>query len=187
MRKNFGKQTYLFPMPVLIIGTYNEDGTPNAMNAAWGGIYDTNQVFICLAADHKTSDNVKAKKEFTISFADKQNMIASDYVGIVSGKKENKIEKVGWHQIKSELVNAPLFEEFPVAIECKVASLKEENETLYVVADIINVSIDESVLNNEGKFDSSKFFPISYDPSDHTYRELGNKIGNAFKEGRKIK
>lgn len=186
MRKNLGKHTYLYPMPVLIIGTYDEEGNPNAMNAAWGGIYDTNQIFICLSTDHKTTENIVKKKEFTVSFGDKENIAACDYVGIVSGHDIDKIKKVGWHAIKSEIIDAPLFEELKIAIECKVISIKEENGTTYLVADILNVSVDESVCDENGKFDSSKFIPISYDSSDHTYREVTNKVGKAFSDGKKI-
>ena len=186
MRVNLGKRSCIYPMPVLIIGSYDEKGNPNAMNAAWGGIYDTNQIFICLARDHKTTDNIFLNKEFTVSFADESNMVASDFVGIVSGNEVDKIKKVGWHAIKSTYVNAPLFEEFPVSIECKIASLKEENDTVYLVADIINMSVDESLCEN-GKFNSLKFKPISYDTISASYRVLGDKVGSAFKEGKKIK
>jgi len=186
MRVNLGKKSCIFPMPVLIIGTYDKDENPNAMNAAWGGIYDTNQIFICLSTDHKTTENIMFKKEFTVSFADESNMVASDYVGIETGNKVNKIEKVGWHHKKSDIVDAPLFDEFPVSIECRVNHYKEENGTTYVVADILNVSVDESLCVN-GKFDSSKFHPISFDSIANTYRVLGDKVGDAFKEGEKIK
>lgn len=186
MRKNLGKKTFLYPMPVLIIGTYDEKNIPNAMNAAWGGIYDTNQIFICLSSDHKTTKNILLNKEFTVSFATKENMEASDYVGIVSGNKLNKIDKVGWHHSKAEFVNAPLFSEFPVTLECKINKLNEENGTTYVVADIINVSVDEKMLNESEEFDSKRFNPISFDPANNTYREVNKIVGNAFIEGKKI-
>lgn len=186
MRKNLGPKTYLFPMPVLIIGTYDEKGVPNAMNAAWGGIYDTNQIFICLASNHKTTDNIKLNKEFSVSFADKNHVKECDYFGIRTGYKEDKISKANFHVEKSNYINAPLFNELPVAIECKVNKLDEIDGTVYLVGYIINVSVDEKMMTNN-KFDSSKFTPISFDASDNTYREITNKIGHAFKDGLEIK
>lgn len=186
MRKNFGKKTYFYPLPVLIIGTYDENGKPNAMNAAWGGIYDTNQVIICLSTDHKTTSNIELKKEFTVSFADAKHVVEADYVGIESGNDVDKIEKAKLHVLKSEYVDAPLFEEFPMSLECKIYKISESDGTTWVVGDIINVSVDERVLT-DGKIDLKKLQPITYDPVNHTYLELGNKVGNAFKDGLKLK
>lgn len=186
MRKNFGKKTYFYPLPVLIIGTYDENKNPNAMNAAWGGVYDTDQVIICLSTDHKTTDNIKLKNEFTISFADASHVVEADYVGIASGNDVDKIKKANLHILQSEFVDAPLFEEFPMALECKVNKITEDDGTTWVVADIINVNADESVLT-DGKIDLKKLHIITYDPVGHTYVELGNKVGHAFKDGLKLK
>ena len=118
MRKNFGAKIWLYPMPVLIVGSYDENGKPNAMNAAWGGIYDTNQVMVCLADDHKTTDNIKKTGAFTISFATAKTVVPCDYVGIVSANDEpDKFAKAGFHAIKSEKVNAPIIEELPKVME----------------------------------------------------------------------
>ena len=123
MRKNFGAKAILYPMPVLIIGSYDENGVPDAMNAAWGGISEETQISICVSADHKTTKNILAKGAFTVSVANAENVVASDYIGVVSGNKEpNKIKKAGWHAVKSEFVDAPLFEELPMALECKLIS-----------------------------------------------------------------
>ena len=112
MRKNFGAKAYLYPMPVLIIGSYDENGTPDAMNAAWGGISEETEISICIRAEHKTTKNIIARGAFTVSIADAKNVVACDYVGIVSGNKEpDKIKKTGWHAAKSEFVDAPLFDE----------------------------------------------------------------------------
>ena len=125
MRKNFGAKAILYPMPVLILGTYDENGKPNAMNAAWGGISEETQISICVDDGHKTAKNVVKTGAFTVSIADVENVVACDYVGIVSGNKEpDKIEKAGWHTTKSEFVNAPLFDELPVAIECKLIGMR---------------------------------------------------------------
>ena len=185
MRKNFGAKSWLYPMPVLIIGTYDETGTPDAMNAAWGMISDTDKVTICLDASHKTVKNILVKKDFTVSMADAKNVIAADYVGIVSGNDvPDKVSKTGWHVTKSEFVDAPIFEELPMTLECKMLSYDEEAELM--TGEIVNICVDESILGEDGKIDLTKFQPITYDPVHHDYLTLGGKVGNAFKDGRKI-
>lgn len=188
MRKNFGPKTYFFPLPVLLIGTYNEDGTPNLMNAAWGGIHDTNQVHLCLDASHKTSINVKRVNEFTIGFADKDHVVAADYVGIESGTKvKDKMQKSGFKMEKSEFVNAPMVTDLPISLDCKIVKCEEENNTLYIVADIVNVSVDDKVLDDKGKIDVSKLHIICFNPVDNSYQEMGEKVGSAFKDGLKLR
>ena len=186
MRKNFGAKSFLYPMPVLIVGTYNENGTPNAMNAAWGGISEEAQISICIDNGHKTAKNLVKTGAFTVSVADAQNVVACDYVGIVSGNKEpEKIEKAGWHATKSEFVNAPLFDELPMALECKVISYNEE--TCILVGEIVNVCANEKILDEKGKIDIEKFSPVTYDPVHHTYRKIGDAVGKAFSDGLKLK
>ena len=186
MRKNLGAKAILYPMPVLIIGTYDENGKPDAMNAAWGGISEETEISICVDDSHKTADNVVRSGAFTVSVADKKNVVAADYVGIVSGNdEENKIKKCGWTAVKSETVNAPLFEELPFTLECKLKSY--DKDTCRLVGEIVNISIDESILGENGKIDLSKFEPITYDPVGHTYRTLGDVAGKAFSDGRKLK
>ena len=172
-------------MPVFIIGTYDEKGVPNAMNAAWGGITEENEITICVSADHKTTKNFVKSGAFTVSIADVDNVVACDYVGIASGNKAaNKIRLAGWHAEKSELVNAPLFAELPMALECKVKSYDEESCRL--VGEIVNLSADERILGDDGKIDLNKFKPITYDPVHHTYRALSEPIGKAFSDGLSI-
>ena len=185
MRKNFGAKTWLYPMPVLIVGTYDENGTPNAMNAAWGGIYDTNQVMVCLADDHKTTENIKATGAFTVSFATVKNVAACDYVGIVSANDvPDKFAKAGFHDVKSEHVNAPIIEELPMTVECKLIKFNEDG---ICIGEIVNVSADESVLDENGKVDAKKLDPIIYDSVTHAYWNFGEKVGQAFSDGKKIK
>ena len=185
MRKDFGKKSWVFPGPVLIIATYDEKGTPNAMNAAWGGVYDTNQVMLCLADDRKTAKNILLKKAFTVSFADAKHVVEADYVGIVSGNKvPDKLARAGLHTAKSEFVDAPLLTDFPLAIECQ---LDHVNEDGIIVGNIVNVSADESVLDAKGNVDIGKASLISYNSAAHDYRVLGEKVGNAFSDGKKIK
>lgn len=182
MRKNFGAKPCVYPMPVFIIGTYDENGIPNAMNAAWGGITEENEITICVSADHKTTKNFLRSGAFTVSIAGADNVVAADYVGIASGNKtQNKIELCGWHAEKSELVDAPLFCELPMALECKVKSY--DGESCRLVGEIINVSADERILGEDGKIDLDKFKPITYDPVHHTYRALSAPVGKAFSDG----
>ena len=182
MRKNFGPKPLLYPQPVFIIATYGEDDTPNAMNAAWGGISEENQITICISAGDKTTANILSKKAFTVSMATAEYVTACDYVGIVSGNKvPNKFARAGFHASKSEFVDAPLIEELPMAVECKLISYNPE--TCCLIGEIVNVSADESVLNETGKVDPRKLKPITFDPMNNAYLVLGEKVGNAFKDG----
>ena len=184
MRKNFGPKPMCYPMPVYIIGTYGADGTPNAMNAAWGGISEDTEVSICVSADHKTTENILARKAFTVSMATAQQVAACDYVGIVSGNKEpDKFAKAGFHATKSEFVDAPLIDELPMAVECRLKSY--DPETCRMVGEIVNVCADESILTN-GVVDPAKLRPITFDPMNNAYLVLGEKVGDAFADGAKI-
>lgn len=186
MRKNFGAKAMCYPMPVFIIGTYNADGTPNAMNAAWGGISEETEITICVDNTHKTAENLLARKAFTVSMATVPYLTACDYVGIVSGTKEpEKFAKAGFHAVKSEFVDAPLIEELPMALECEVISYDEE--TCRLVGRIVNVCADESVLGENGKVDVTKLQPITYDPVNHHYLVLGERVGQAFQDGVALK
>ena len=175
-----------YPMPVYIIGTYGKDGTPNAMNAAWGGITEDQEISICISADHKTTENILARKAFTVSMATAKYSKECDYVGIVSGNKvPDKFEKAGFHATKSPFVNAPLIDELPMALECQLISY--DTETCRLVGRIVNVSADESILGENGKVDVKKLQPITYDPMNHHYLVLGEKVGQAFHDGQALK
>ena len=186
MRKNFGAKATCYPMPVFIIGTYNSDGTPNAMNAAWGGISEETEITICVDSSHKTAENLIARKAFTVSMATVKMLAACDYVGIVSGTKEpDKFRKAGFHATRSEFVDAPLIDELPMALECEVISYDEESCRL--VGRIVNVCADTSVLGDNGKVDPVKLQPITYDPMNHNYLVLGETAGRAFHDGAALK
>ena len=186
MRKNFGAKPWTYPQPVFIIATYGEDGTPDAMNAAWGGISDDTQLSMCISAGHKTTANILSRKAFTVSMATASQMVACDYVGIASGNTvANKLEKAGFHICPSEFVDAPLIRELPMAVECRLVSY--DPETCRLVGEIVNVSADESVLDAEGKIDPDKLQPIIFDPIHNAYRKLGEKVGNAFHDGVSLK
>lgn len=182
MRKDFGPKTMCYPMPVFIIGTYNDDGTPNAMNAAWGGISEEAEISICVDSSHKTAKNLLARKAFTVSMATAPYMAACDYVGIVSGNKEpDKFAKAGFHATRSRFVDAPLIDELPMALECELISY--DPDTCRLVGKILNVCADEAVLGENGKVDVSKLRPITYDSMNHHYLVLGEKVGQAFHDG----
>ena len=186
MRKNFGAKPMCYPMPVYIIGTYGADGTPNAMNAAWGGISEETEISICISADHKTTENILSRKAFTVSMATAKYIAACDYVGIVSGNKEpDKFAKAGFHATKSEFVDAPLIDELPMALECELISY--DPESCRLVGRIVNVSADESVLGQNGKVDVGKLRPITFDTMNNQYLVLGEKVGQAFHDGVQLK
>lgn len=182
MRKNFGPKPWCYPQPVFILAAYDKDGKPNAMNVAWGGIHYDDQIAMCISANHKTTENILESKAFTVSIADKEHMMACDYVGVVSGNKEpDKFKKAGFTATKSEFVNAPVINELPMTIECKLVSY--DPETCNLIGEIVNVSASESVLDEKGKIDPSKFNPITFDPVHNAYLVIGEKVGNAFRDG----
>ena len=186
MRKNFGPKTMCYPMPVFMIGTYNQDGTPNVMNAAWGGISEEREISICIDNEHKTAENIMARKAFTVSMATAQYVAACDYVGLVSGHQEpNKFVKAGFHATRSDFVDAPLIDELPMALECELISY--DVDSCRLVGRIVNVCVEESVLGPDGKVDVSKLAPITYDSMNHQYLVLGAKVGQAFHDGLALK
>ena len=186
MRKNFGVQPAVYPMPVFIIATYDEDGTPDAMNAAWGGISEANEISICISADHKTTKNILIKKAFTVSMATAEQVVACDYVGIESGNDvPDKFVRAGFHATKSEFVDAPIIDELPMAVECRLISY--DPETCRLVGEIVNVNADEKILNDKGQVDPAKLRPITFDAMNNAYLVLGEKVGNAFADGAALK
>lgn len=189
MRKNFGAQCFLFPQPVLMVGTYGADGRANLMNAAWGGICNMEPpcIDLYLDADRKTLENIRATGFFTVSPATAAAVAQADYVGIVHGHSIDKIAAAGLHASKAEHVNAPVFDEFPMALECKAVDIRESGDCIRVVGEIVNVNADESVLNEKEKIDPAKLHPISYDPVNLAYWDIGEKVGNAFRDGLKYK
>lgn len=186
--KNFTPKAWVLPQPVLILGTYNADGTPNAMNAAWGGQWDMKEVMISMGA-HATTENLKRTPEFTVAFATEDTMVASDYVGIVSAKREpEKIAKTGWKHEKATTVNAPVFTDFPMTLECRIKEKLDESETgCFIIAEIVNIVCDEAYLAEDGKPDVEKMKLITFDPVHNGYIVLGHRVGNAFADGKKLK
>ncbi len=186
--KNFGAKPWLIPQTVLVIGTYNEDGTPNAMNAAWAGQWDNNEIMISMGS-HATTGNLNRCGDFTVAFTTSDQLVAADYVGIVSGKNEpDKIQKTKWSVEKAEHINAPVFTDFPMTMECRISKKIDESATgYYIVAEIVNILVDEKYLAEDGKPAIEKMHFITYDPVHHGYIQLGERVGNAFSDGKKLK
>ena len=186
--KSFGQKSWMLPQPVLIIGTYNNDGTPNAMNAAWGGQWDAKEILISMGA-HATTENLNRCGDFTVAFATKETLVASDFVGIVSAKNDpEKMQKTGWTAVKSDNVNAPVFTDFPMTLECRILrKIDESEEGYYIVAEIVNILVNEEYLAEDGKPNVEKMQLITYDPVHHGYLSLGERVGNAFYDGKQLK
>ena len=181
-RVNFGAKPWLYPMPVLIVGTYDENGVPNAMNAAWGMISDFQEISISMSK-HKTTDNFAVTGAFTVSIGTEDTVVPCDYVGVESAEKvPDKFARAGFHATKSEFVNAPLIDELPMALECRVKSF--ENGIL--VGEIVNINAEERILT-DGKIDPKKLKPITYDPVNNTYIGMGNVVEQAFQVGLQLK
>jgi flavin reductase (DIM6/NTAB) family NADH-FMN oxidoreductase RutF len=186
--KSFGQKPWVMPQPVLIIGTYNNDGTPNAMNAAWGGQWDMKEIMISMGA-HATTENLNRCADFTVAFATQSTLVASDFVGIVSAKNDaNKMKKTGWTFMKSENVNAPVFGDFPMTLECRLKEKIGEDENGYnIIAEIVNILVDEAYIGADGMPDVEKMELIAYESVHHGYIAFGGRVGNAFSDGKKLK
>lgn len=186
MRVDLGPKTLSIPMPVFIIGTYNEDGSANAMTAAWAGIYDTNKVFVSLA-EHKTCDNFKRTGAFSVSFGTVEEVKACDYVGLVSGNDvKDKVSKCKWTVSKGKFADAPIFHELKVTLECKVSEVIENEDGIKLVGEVLNVSASSDVLTNN-KISIEKVNPIVFDSEGHKYFSIGTPVADAFKIGKEIK
>ncbi|MBR3611113.1 MAG: flavin reductase family protein [Oscillospiraceae bacterium] len=186
MRKNFGAKPMVYPMPVFILAAYDENGVPDAMNAAWGGICGSDEICMAISPNHKTTKNFLATGAFTVSMADAEHVVACDYVGVESANKvPDKFEKAGFHATKSEFVNAPIIDELPMALECEVKSYDPESHIL--IGKIINICADEKILNENGKIDPAKLRPITFDAANSKYIALGEIVGNAFSDGNALK
>lgn len=186
--KNFGKKAWLLPQPVLVIGTYDSEGRANAMNAAWAGQWDAQEIMISMGK-HATTENLDKNGEFTVAFATQKTMVAADYVGIVSAKHNpDKMAKTGWNAVKAENVNAPVFTDFPMTMECRIKRKLDVSETgYYIIAEIVNIVCDEQYLAEDGKPDVEKMQLVTFDPVHNGYLAIGGKVGNAFADGKALK
>jgi len=184
MKKDFGVKPYLFPMPTYMIGTYNEDDTVDVMMMAWGGICAEDMVALNLEADHKTVANIKARGAFTLAVPGTDTLEASDFLGIVSANKApDKFERSGLHAVKSQRVDAPVIEEYPLTLECTVEKMEEEPYGLRVLGKIVNVLADETVLDEKGKIDAGKLNAFIFDQMQNGYYAVGGQVGQAWHSG----
>ena len=182
-KKNLGSEGELFPQSVFIIASYGEDGTPNAMNAAWAG--ECTRKEICFnIGDHKTTANIVARRAFTVSPADAAHVAEADYFGIATGNKVDKAAASGMTFTKSEFVDAPVIEEFPLTMECEVTEIQGDEHGARVVGRIVNTLVDESILDDEGRVDFAKMQPIVYDSTRRIYRVVGEEVGGAWEAGK---
>lgn len=190
MRKNF-EDTIVTPLPVLMIGTYDEEGNANVMNIAWGGQCGPKHIAINIGlpeVEKKTLKNIKIKKEFTVSYATKDTMEISDYFGLFSGNVVDKIAEAEVNVEKAENVDAPIIAEYPLTAECKLVEMNENDlGEMHIIGEIVNISADESILDDEGNISVDKLQPIVYDSIGKTYRIVGEVVGTAFEDGIKIK
>ena len=187
MRKNIKTTEAIFPMPVLMIATYNEDESVDVMNAAWGMMLDRDYVVLNLTETHKTVKNIKRRKGFTVSIADAKHVVEADFFGVVSANTTpNKFTKSGLTATKSTFVDAPIINEFPICMECEFVEYQSDEYGCGVVGKVVNVTADEKVMTN-GEVDISKVDAIAFDPYTHGYYKIGERVGNAFKDGFKLK
>ena len=183
MKKDLKAVSGIFPMPVLMIGTYNEDGSVDVMNAAWGMAQSMNQLKLCLTESHKTVKNIKRTGYCTVALGTKDLVAESDYLGLVSANSvADKFAKTGLHAAKSSKVDAPVIEEYPICMECKLVGFEDDG----TLVEVVNVLAEEEYLNEDGTIKLDEVGIISYDPYGHGYYVVGNKIGQAFAEGKKI-
>ena len=184
MKKDLGVKPYLFPMPVLMIATYGDNDKVDVMNMAWGGICAQNMVALNIDEDHKTSENIKKRGAFTLSIADVDHIEEADFFGIATGNKmEDKFERTGLHAVKSTRVDAPIVQEFPVTLECKVVECQNTAYGFRVLGEIVNVLADEKVLNEKGNVDPEKLNAFVFDQFQSGYYAIGEKVGQAWKSG----
>ncbi len=187
MRKKIQTTEAIFPMPVLMVATYNEDGSTNVMNAAWGMMLERDMVVLNLTETHKTVQNIKRRKAFTVSIADAEHVVEADYFGVVSGNNTpKKFENSGLTSTKSENVDAPIVNEFPICLECEFMEYQDNEYGCGVVGKVVNVTADEKVMK-EDKVDVSLVNAIAFDPYTHGYYKVTERVGNAFKDGLQLK
>lgn len=186
MRKSIKTTEAIFPMPVLMVATYNDDGTVNVMNAAWGTMVDRDVVALNLTETHKTVQNIRKRKAFTVSIADAKHVVEADYFGVASGKTTpDKLAVTGLTSVKSENVDAPVINEFPVCLECEFIEYQGDEYGLGVIGKVVNTSVDEKVMNGD-KIDVDLIEAIAFDPYTCGYYKVGGRVGNAFSDGMKL-
>ena len=184
MKKQIKECPAIFPMPVILIATYNEDGSVDVMNAAWGCAYDLKQILLNISESHQTTKNIRRNGAFTVTMGTVDHMAESDYVGLVSAERvKDKFARTGLKAHKSDLVNAPILDDFPICMECKPL---EYNGEYGVLGEVLRLSVDEEYVDDKGIVDLAKMKIIAYDPFNHGYYVVGEKVGQAFNAGKKF-
>ena len=187
MKQQIKTTEAIFPMPVLLISTFNEDGSVDVMNAAWGTMLDRDMVALNLTETHRTVQNIKARKGFVVHLADAKHVLEADWFGVVSGNKEpRKFEKSGMTYTKSDLVDAPIINELPVAIECEFVEYQSDATGLGVIGKVVRTSVEDAIMK-DGRIDIDALEAISFDPYTHGYYKVGGRVGEAFRDGLKLK
>ncbi len=187
MRKKLNITEGIFPMPVLMVATYNEDGSVNVMNAAWGTMQERNTVALNLSESHKTVKNIKKRGAFTVSIADAAHVVEADYFGVASGNQTaDKLAKAGLTAGKAETVDAPVINEFPLCLECEFIEYQDGEYGCGVIGKVVNVTADERVMP-DGRLDMSLVNAIAFDPYTHGYYKVSERVGEAFRDGMKLK
>ena len=187
MKKDLGVLQAVYPMPVLMVAAYDENGKVNVMNAAWGMICAMDKIALFIDEDHKTTQNILGTKAFTVALADRDHMEAADFFGIASGNKmDDKFERTGYHAAKSAHVNAPVIEEFPVVMECELAEVINTENMYAVVGKIVNVAAEEKVLDEKGKVDPARLNALIFDQFGHGYYVSGEQAGKAWNAGKAL-
>lgn len=185
MKKDLGSAGELFPQSVFIVASYGEDGTPNAMNVAWGGECTRTEVAINIG-DHKTTENILARGAFTVAPADRAHAVEADYFGMATGRKANKAERSGLTFARSAFVDAPVIEEFPLTMECEVVAVQEWSSEKRFIGRIVNTRVDESILDEEGRVDFARMQPLVYDSTRRIYRVVGEEVAGAWDAGKPL-
>ena len=187
MKKNLGKIPAVYPMPVLMVAAYDENGTVNVMNAAWGMICGMDKIALFIDEDHKTTQNLLKTGAFTVSLADRDHMDAADFFGIATGNKmPDKFAKTGYHAEKSAFVNAPVIEEFPLVMECSLAEVLKTDNLYAIVGTIVNTAAEEAVLSENGKVDPARLNALIFDQFQSGYYVSGEKAGQAWNAGKEL-
>ncbi len=187
MKKDLGPMNAVYPMPVLMVATYDENGKVDVMTAAWGMICDYEKIALFLEAEHKTTKNIKSQKAFTVSIADRDHVDVVDFFGIASANKmEDKFERTGYHAVKSQYVNAPIIEEFPLVMECELETILDDGQLYAIIGKIENVAAEERVLSENDKIDITKLNALIFDQFQYGYYVTGEKVGKAWNEGKKL-
>ena len=184
MRRDLGVLPAVFPMPVLMIGTYDGNGKVNVMNMAWGNISTGEKIVLNMGSDRKTLANIRLKKAFSVALADVDHIKEADYFGIVSGNKvKDKFERTGFHAVKGAHVDAPVIQEFPLTMECELLEEREVAEGSIITGRIVNVNVDEKILNEKGTIVAGKLNAVMFDQFERSYYKAGKQFARAWNAG----